>query len=116
MVKQVEIDGKPYTMRADGATPFLFKQCFNEDLIKIFAGAAAENPDLDVDGMTKKLAYVMVKQAEQPDPTKIKVSFNDFLLWVCTFEPLSLSMATEDIISVYIDTTQTTSVAKKNTE
>lgn len=116
MVKQVEVDGVSYGMRADGATPFLFKSCFGQDLIKIFTGAAAENPDVDIDGMAKELAYVMVKQAEQPDPTKIKLSFNDFLLWVSKFEPLSLSMASEDILAVYVDTTKTSSVAKKNSD
>lgn len=115
MIREVIINEKPYMMRADGATPFLFKSCFNEDLIKVFTGAV-DSDDVDSDGMVKKLAYVMVKQNEQPDPTKIKLSYNDFLLWVCTFEPLDLTMASDEILAVYIDTTKTTSIAKKNSE
>jgi hypothetical protein len=115
VVKLIKIDEKEIWMRADGATPFLYKACFNEDLIKIFT-AAADGAETDTDSMVKKLAYVMAKQNEQPDPTQIKLSFNEFLLWVCQFEPLALSMAAEDIIAVYVDTTKTTSIAKKKTD
>lgn len=112
MTKDVIVSGEAITMRADGATAFLYKQAFNEDLIKIFSGYA-DGADVDTDAMGKKLAYVMTKQAEQPDPTKVKLSFNDFLLWICKFDPLALSMAGDDIIGVYMANIQTDSAAKK---
>lgn len=115
MTKEIIVDGASIPMRADGATAFLYKQCFNEDLIKIFTGAA-NGAEIDSDSMGKKLAYVMTKQAAEPDPTKVKLSFNDFLLWVCKFEPLALSMAGEEIIGLYVANTKTESIAKKKSD
>lgn len=115
MTRDIIIEEVAYPMRADGATAFLYKQCFNEDLIRLFTGAA-DGEEVDADGMGKKLAYVMTKQAEQPDPTKVKLSFNDFLLWVCKFEPLSLSIAGDAIIGLYVEQTKPTSAAKKKSE
>lgn len=115
MTRDIIVSGESIPMRADGATAFLYRQCFGEDIIKMFTGAA-DGADIDTDSMGKKLAYVMTRQAEQPDPTKVKLSFSDFLLWVCSFDPLDLSVAGEEIIGLYIDNKRTESSAKKKND
>lgn len=105
MYRKIEIDGKELEFMANAATPFRFRQVFKRDLLSIFANeekAQAEGVEV-----VTELAYVMNKQAEKADFDK--VTFEDFLEWLEGFEPMAFIDASEAIVSVFTDSSQTMS-------
>lgn len=105
MFKKINIDGREVELSANAATPFRFKQVFNKDLLAVFADEEkAQKEGLEV---VSELAYIMSKQAEKADMTKL--SFDDFLEWLEGFGPMAFVNSSEDIMSVYTDSTISTS-------
>ena len=103
-------------LRADGATPFLYKQAFKKDLIKIFS-EAFQNEDVEIAGdIGPELGFVMAQQAASPDPLHVDLSHGNFLNWVSQFEPMDLINSAMDIINIYLSTYETDSTAKKKDE
>lgn len=110
----IKIGDKDIEMRADGATPFLFKQAFDKDLIKIFSNA--QNDISEAASVASELGFVMAQQAKSPDPLKVDLSKGAFMAWVSQFEPLDLTYNSMEIINLYLGTYNTDSIAKKKDE
>lgn len=113
MIKTIKIGDKDVAMRADGATPYLYKLAFGGDLISYFANPGDEGDNAD---MANKLAYVMARQAEEPHPASIKLSEADMVDWLTQFGPLDITLAAQDVLQLYLGTTVSTSTAKKNSD
>lgn len=116
MKETIKIGNHDIELRADGATPFLFKQAFNKDLIKIFADASNEQDTAAAGSIASELGFVMAQQAKSPDPLHVDLSQGAFMTWLSQFEPLDLVYQAMDIINVYLSTYKTDSTAKKKDE
>ena len=116
MIDIIKIGEKEIEMRADGATPYLYKQAFGKDLIKIFLNAN-EGMDLaEANEATAELGFVMAQQAKSPDPLKVNLSRGEFMNWLTQFEPLDLSNSGDDIVGLFVGTYKQDSTAKKKEE
>lgn len=99
------IDGNEMELSANAATPFRFKQVFHKDLMTVFANEEkAQQEGLEV---VTELAYIMNKQAQKADMTKL--SFDDFIEWLEGFGPMAFVESSEDIVAVYTETSATSS-------
>lgn len=99
MYKKIMVNGTELELSANAATPFRFKQTFHKDLLAIFSNEKkAEEEGLEV---VSELAYIMNKQAEKADMSKL--SFEDFIEWLEKFEPMAFVDASEDIINAYTE-------------
>ena len=113
MIETIIVGNKSVEMRADGATPFLYKQAFKKDLIKIFS-EAFQNEDVEIVGdIGPELGFVMAQQAASPDPLHVDLSQGTFFNWLSQFEPMDLINSAMDIINIYLSTYETDSTAKK---
>ena len=116
MIETITVGNKSVEMRADGATPFLFKQAFGKDLLKIFSDTNISGDAAEISELVAELGFVMAQQASSPDPLQVNLSKGEFMRFLMQFEPLDIANAGEDIINLYIGTFQTDSVAKKKTD
>lgn len=116
MTETVKIGALDITFRADGATPFLYKQAFGKDLLKIFSEASANADGVIASEMAAEVGFVMAQQAASPDPLKVDLSRGRFMQWLTQFEPMDLTESAMDVIEVYIASYKGDSTAKKKTE
>ena len=104
MFKTLNIDGKEIEFAANAATPFRYRQVFHKDLLSILGNEEKAQTE-GVEAVTE-LAYIMAKQAEKTDMTKLNE--NGFLEWLEGFGSMAFVNAAEDILSVYMESTETT--------
>ena len=116
MTESIRIGDKEVQFRADGATPYLYKQAFGKDLLKIFSDASKTEDAAVASEIASELGFVMAQQAKNPDPLKVDLSRGTFMQWLMAFEPLDLTVNALEIINVYLGTYNTDSVAKKKDE
>ena len=102
MIKTLTIDGREIQFTANAATPFRYKQIFHRDLFQILGNEEKAETE-GVEAVTQ-LAYVMAKNAEGADMNKL--NDNDFIAWLEGFSPMAFINAAEDILAVYMDSTQ----------
>lgn len=98
MYKEIEVGGdkKKIAFLSNGLTPLFYKQVFKTDLLK----ALNENGEFSLaSDKIPELGFIMVKQAEKADMTK--VNYESYLEWLSGFEPLDLTMASAEITDVY---------------
>lgn len=101
MYKKVNIDGREVELSANAATPFRFRQVFKKDLFSIL-GNETKAQEEGVEAVTQ-LAYIMAKQAEKADMTKLNE--DDFIEWLEGFGPMAFVHAAETVLNVYMDST-----------
>lgn len=107
MRKTVNIGGKDTELVANAASPYLYKMIFKEDFLKKLQ---EQEPDLDI---LQKMAFVMAKQAEITNMTKLaELSTDDYLEWLLQFEPMDIYNASDDIMALYMGQSRGTSVPK----
>lgn len=116
MTETIIIGNKAVEMRADGATPFLYKQAFGKDLLKIFSEASATEDGVAASEMAAEVGFVMAQQAASPDPLKVDLSSGRFMQWLTQFEPMDMANSAIDVINVYLSTYRTDSTAKKKAD
>jgi hypothetical protein len=105
MFKTLTIDGKEMEFSANAATPFRYRQVFHKDLLAILGNEErAQNEGVET---VTELAYIMAKQAEKCDMNKLNV--DGFMEWLEGFGSMAFVNSAEDILSVYMDSTETTS-------
>lgn len=101
MFRTIKIDDKDVELVANAATPFRFKQVFHRDLLQVLGNEEkAEQEGVEVVTM---LAYIMAKQAEKADMSKL--SEDGFISWLEDFGPMAFVNAAEEILSAYMDQT-----------
>lgn len=113
MTKTVKIGGGEVILTANAATPYRFKQVFNEDLFKIFAESTGktEEESIDLADTVMKLAFIMMKQAEKADMGTL--SEDDFYTWLEAYDPMDIVLAGGDIVNLYLGSTQGSVAPKK---
>lgn len=110
MYGEITLGSKAVPMLTNATTSFRYKHIFHEDLLAVFSGRIDEGQE----ELVIKLAYVMAKQAEKADMTKLN---NDtFMKWLEDFETADFFEVTDDILNLYSGQMSTTSEAKKNTD
>lgn len=101
MFKTLTIDGKEMEFAANAATPFRYKQVFKKDLFAILGNEdKAQNEGVEA---VTQLAYIMAKQAEKADMSKLNE--DGFIEWLEDFGPMAFVESAEDILGVYMDST-----------
>ena len=104
MIKTVSIEGKDMELAANAATPFRFRQVFKKDLLSILGNEKkAEEEGFET---IMQLAFIMAKQAEKADMTKLNE--DTFIEWLEDFGSMAFVEAAEDILNVYMDSTVST--------
>ena len=104
MYKTIVIDGKEMELAANAATPFRYKQTFKADLFSVLGNEKrAEEEGAEV---VMKLAYIMHKQAEKADMTKLNEE--EFLSWLEDFSPMAFINVAEEIVNIYMDSAKGT--------
>lgn len=105
MFKTLNIDGREVEFSANAATPFRYRQIFHKDLLSIL-GNEEKAQNEGVEAVTE-LAFVMAKQAEKADMGKLNEEM--FIEWLESFGSMAFVNNAEDILSVYMESTDTTS-------
>ena len=105
MFKTLNIDGREIDFSANAATPFRYRQIFHKDLLSIL-GNEDKAQNEGVESVTE-LAFVMAKQAEKADMGKLNEDM--FYEWLEGFGSMAFVNGAEDILNVYMESTETTS-------
>lgn len=103
----VNINGKEVELVANAASPYLYRQIFQEDFLRKIQ---EKEPDTDI---MQRMGYVMAMQATKSTAEVLKLTQKDFIEWLCDFDPLDILTATEDITALYFKQTAKTSSPKK---
>lgn len=111
MRKDVEIGGKTVTLEANAATPYRYRMIFHKDLLTLLSTARAD--DATTIDIMSELAFVMAKQAEKADMSKLTEGM--FLEWLEGFEPEAFisEEVVVQVLSVYNKNAVATSTTKK---
>ncbi len=110
MYRTVKIGEKDINLLANGATPIRYRMVFGRDIL-------SELQKADQDGgllasSIAELAFIMAMSADDSvDMNKLNVE--KYVEWLEQFEAFDITMASEDIIDVYMGNTKTTSEIKK---
>lgn len=105
MFKTLNIDGKEIEFSANAATPFRYRQIFHKDLLSIL-GNEEKAQNEGVEAVTE-LAFIMAKQAEKADMGKLNEEV--FFEWLEGFGSMAFVNNAEDILNIYMESTETTS-------
>ena len=113
MQKSIKLEGgKEVKLAANAATPFRFKQLFNKDLLKVFNDNSKEDADtIEMADVFTEMAFIMNRQAEGIDMSGL--SMDDFYSWLEGFEPMDFVMKGQEILEIYLSSTQVSVEAKK---
>lgn len=122
MQKRIEIKGEngemiSVPMRADAAVPILYRRFFSRDIFQDLGKMAAGLPrkkkteaetlsQMDLQ-MISNLAYTFAKRAD-------KEITDDVFEWLSQFDMMGILESAEDIIGMWYQNANTSSVAKKN--
>ena len=106
MFKTLNIDGKEIEFSANAATPFRYRQVFHKDLLSIL-GNEEKAQNEGVEAVTE-LAFIMAKQAEKADMGKLNEEM--FFEWLEGFGSMAFVNNAEDILNIYMESTETTSM------
>ena len=104
MYKILKIGETELGLTANAATPFRFRQVFKKDLLQILGNAEKAEAE-GIEAVTE-LAFIMAKQAEKADMGKLNE--DEFMTWLEGYGPMDFVNAAEDIMNVYMDSTETT--------
>lgn len=108
MYREVTIGVNTIPFLSNGVTPLFYKQIFKSDLLKQLNTSG--NFELAGDKIPE-LAFIMAKQAEKADMSKL--NYNSYVTWLEQFEPLDLVMHGKEIAEVYISSSIPTEEPKK---
>lgn len=106
MFKTLNIDGREIEFSANAATPFRYRQIFHKDLLSIL-GNEEKAQNEGVEAVTE-LAFIMAKQAEKADMGKLNEEV--FFEWLEGFGSMAFVNNAEDILNIYMESTETTSM------
>ena len=94
-------------MLANAATLIRYKQLFKTDLL---SGIVSPEGNFDTD-VISKLAFVLAKQAAKVDMTAL--NYDQYVEWLEDFDSAAFIEGANEIFSVYIDSKNNSSKAKK---
>lgn len=104
--------GKEVKLAANAATPFRFKQLFNKDLLRIFNDSSKDETEMiGLADTVTELAFIMNSQAEGKNMNTL--SMDEFYSWLEEYEPMDFIVKAQEIINVYLSSTQISVESKK---
>ena len=110
MYGEIKVGEKTIEVKATGTTPVHYNQIFHADFFEQTQNMGENGTGLTID-VFMRLAFVMMKQAEGKDMSK--VNEGQFYKWLDDFEPMDLPNAMPDIVDFYMGNTKGTAKAKK---
>lgn len=113
MYREVKVGNTTIPMLANGATPIRYRMVFGKDIISEFQMAEEDNGRIS--SSISELAYIMAMAAEAQEGKISMANLNQesFVDWLEKFEPMDLTLASEEIIDVYMGNQITHSEVKK---
>lgn len=108
--QNVFIGDKKVEMEANAATPFRFKNLFRRDLLKIATTATEDNASDQIEA-SQQLAFIMAKQAEGVDMTKL--TEESFYSWLEDFMSSDMYDHMDEFVELWQSTQETSSTPKK---
>lgn len=115
MFKEIMLGDKTLKLLANGATPYRYKQVFHKDVMKVLFN----QDEAEISEIAAELAYIMNAQAINAEDAKKSIStlnFDAFIKWLEDFEPLTFSMASDEIYNVFTSGALTSQKSKKKSE
>lgn len=113
MYREIKVGEMSIPMLANGATPIRYRMTFGKDIISEFEQSQQDSGKAS--SSISELAFIMAKAAESRNEGKPMSNLNQdsFIAWLEQFEPLDLTLASEDIIDLYMGNEKTLSEDKK---
>lgn len=113
MYREIKIGEKTVPMLANGATPIRYRMVFGKDIITEFQNV--EKDTGKAASSVTELAFIMNKAAEAQENKSALTTMNQetFVEWLEQFEPLDITMASEDIVDLYMGNGKGLSEVKK---
>lgn len=113
------IDGKEYRISSSALTPIIYKHIFGKDILLDMQRLKSEDPEdqLSINETITKLAFVMSKQASLDAPATMRLSSDDFYIWLNGFDNGDFLDADviEKITRAWLDETKISSKTKNLT-
>lgn len=113
------IDGKEYRISSSALTPIIYKHIFGKDILLDMQRLKSEDPEdqLSINETITKLAFVMSKQASLDAPSTMRLSSDDFYIWLNGFDNGDFLDADviEKITRAWLDETKISSKTKNLT-
>lgn len=107
----VKIGSKEVGMTANAASPYLFKQIFHTDFLQ-----ETQKKDFD-SSIVSQMGFVMAKQSETSKTSELlKLNEIAYIEWLIQFEATDIISAADDILTLYMGQTLTSSVPKNEAE
>lgn len=107
----VKIGNKEVGMTANAASPYLFKQIFHTDFLQ-----ETQKKDFDT-SIFSQMGFVMAKQAETDKISELlKLNETAYIEWLMGFEATDIITAADNILTLYMGQTLTSSVPKNEAE
>lgn len=107
MYKEVQIGEKTVGMLANAASPIFYKSLFHEDFLK---ATQAKEPDNEI---VQKMGFIMAMNANHGAKEMMQLTYEQYVDWLISYEPMDLLNAAADIMNVYTGTTLGSAVPKK---
>lgn len=104
----IKAGGKEYPVTSNAATAFVFKQTFKEDLLTFLA---VEHSDGETTEMMLKAFYIMNKQAEVPEMSKLlktEMNFEKFVEFISAFDMLETGDIALQVFNIWNKNAETT--------
>ena len=115
MYQEIRIGDKDVQMVANAATAYRYNQVFHEDLLSFFTSSGkVKKTDSDYITVSQKLAFVMSKQAEKVDFSKLNE--DAYVEWLEDNDQFELIQVASDIIDIYQKNQRGSVEAKKKDE
>ena len=115
MFRELKIGAQTVPMVANGATSIRYRMVFGKDIISEMQGAEADNSK--VIPAISELAFIMAMaaKAQNGEADMNLLNYDQYVTWLEAFGPMDLTMASDDIIRLYMGNGETKSKSKKNT-
>lgn len=112
-IKIVQIGEQSVPLLANAATPIRYKMIFGEDIMVAFNQVNNKKRDEgEILDITTRLAFVMNMQAENDKAALKNANKEAFIDWLENFGSMDFANASEEIINVYLGTTESKSKPK----
>ena len=108
MYSTIKAGGKEIPVVSNAATAFIFKQTFKEDLLTFLT---VEHSDGETTEMMLKTFYIIAKQAEIPEMSKLlktEMNYEKFIEFISNFDMLESGEIALQVFKVWNNNAETT--------
>lgn len=109
MYREIIVGKESIPMKATAATPIRYRHVFKQDVLNELSGAG-ENYSVAIDTISR-LAFIMAHAANGSDMSKL--TEDKYVEWLEQFEPFDITNAADEIVGLYVGSTEGMSEVKK---